>query len=89
MDEQHPARAILFFALVVLVIAALASLLIGSVGCSAFPSGDHLAADRAIYEAVAPSYTAYVRADPTLSREQKERRLRTVEGWELQTRPPK
>lgn len=85
-DRQHPLRAILALLAILIVLAAVAHV---AAGCALLPTGDHLAADRAIYEAVAPSYTAYVRADPTLSREQKDRRLRTVEGWELQTRPPK
>lgn len=40
-------------------------------------------AEVATYEAIAPDYSAYVQADPELSAEERERRMRTVESWRL------
>ena len=59
-----------------------------STGCSAFqlPAADYVAADRATYEAVAPEYGAYVRADGSLDPEQKARRDRTVASWDARIR---
>ena len=39
------------------------------------------AADRATYDAIAPSYTAYVNADPMLSPADRATKLRTLETW--------
>ena len=52
-------------------------LTLSSVGCSTKTP------DRALYEAIAPEYTAYVQKDETLTEEQRERRLRTVDAWSI------
>ena len=51
-------------------------------GC-AMPGAAFVRAERATFDAVAPEYRAYVAADERLSPEQKDRRLRTVETWDL------
>ena len=54
-------------------------------GCAA-PDGSFVRSERATYEAIAPEYAGYVRADPLLGPEQKARRLRTVRTWDLSLR---
>ncbi|MGD9727795.1 MAG: hypothetical protein AB7L09_00080 [Nitrospira sp.] len=44
---------------------------------------DYVEADRATYEAVAPSYLQYVQGDSALSKEEKTRRERTIKTWRL------
>ena len=58
------------------------------IGCAALrpPAADYVAADRATYEAVAPEYVAYVRADPGLDAEQRDRRARTLATWDARLR---
>lgn len=53
-------------------------------GCT--PGQTYVQADRATYEAVAPEYRTYVESDSTLSLDQQQRRIRTLETWELRTR---
>jgi len=45
------------------------------------PSQSYVIADRATYTAIAPEYVRYVRADPNLTDEQKQRREDTVDTW--------
>ena len=66
---------------------ALATLLLCVAGC-ALPSAEHRAADRAMFDAVAPRYTAYLEADKALSAKDRERYLRTVRVWDAQTATP-
>lgn len=54
-------------------------------GCAA-PDRAFVRAERATYQAIAPEYTSYVDADERLSIEQKARRLRTVQTWDLSIR---
>jgi len=51
-------------------------------GCPSVPK-EYAAADQATYDAIAPEYTAYVQADPKLTQEQKDRRLRTLQTWKV------
>lgn len=55
----------------------------GGVNPFAAPNSDYVTADRATFEAVAPEYSAYVAADPSLDAEQIARRQRTVATWRL------
>lgn len=50
------------------------------------PTAAYVEADRATYAAVAPAHRAYVEADATLTAEQRARRLRTLDAWELRIR---
>lgn len=54
-------------------------------GCAALqsPAGPYVAADRATFQAIAPEYEAYLLADPRLTTEQRARRQRTVQTWQL------
>jgi len=45
------------------------------------------AAQRAMYEAIAPEFLEYVAGDDHLTEDQKELRRETVAVWELMTRP--
>lgn len=54
------------------------------VGCT--PVQAYVEADRATYEAIAPDHRAYVTNDPSLSSEQKTRRLDLLNSWDLRTR---
>lgn len=51
-------------------------------GCAGAPPV-YVQADRATFDAIAPVYSAYVEADPTIDPELKARRLRTVETWRM------
>lgn len=44
---------------------------------------EYTAADRATYEAVAPTYLQYVDADASLDSDEKKRRARTITTWRL------
>jgi hypothetical protein len=44
---------------------------------------EYVKADRLTYDAIAPEYLRYVDADPGLTQEQKDRRHRTVDTWNL------
>lgn len=55
--------------------------LLACAGCCATPDPTFVTASRATYEAIAPEYSAYVKADPALDAEQKARRLRTLDRW--------
>ena len=63
-------------------------LLSQSSGCSALrvPAPDYVAADRATYDAVAPEYSAYVHADPSLDADEVARRDRTLQTWDARIR---
>jgi hypothetical protein len=67
--------------------AALSALLLFTVtGCPSTGDiirADYVAADRATYEAIGPRYREYVNADPDLDNEEKRRRNRTVDTWNL------
>ena len=54
-------------------------LLVLTCGCSLQDA--YVNADRLTYQAVAPEYRAYVKADEKLDDEQKARRERTVDAW--------
>lgn len=58
----------------------LCSVLLLAAGCT-LPPAAFVSAERAAHDAIAPEYTAYVQADPALTQEQKDRRLRTVALW--------
>jgi hypothetical protein len=45
------------------------------------PGAGYVKADRLTFDAVAPSYSAYVASDQALSSEQRERRQRTIDSW--------
>lgn len=66
---------------------ALSSLLLfAATGCPATSDiirEDYVAADRATFEAIVPRYREYVEADPGLDAEEKKRRNRTVDTWDL------
>lgn len=47
----------------------------------AFSCATPAEADQATFTAVAPEYLRYVQADQSLSLEQKQRRIDTVESW--------
>jgi hypothetical protein len=47
------------------------------------PPTDYVGADAVTYSAVAPYHATYVAADPTMTPDQKARRLRTLESWRL------
>lgn len=65
-----------------IALGALGALMLGGLGaCS--PTSAYVAADQATYNAVAPEYENYVHADPALSADQKARRDRTVQSWQL------
>lgn len=44
---------------------------------------EYTAADRATYEAVAPTYLNYVKGDASLNKDEKKRRERTITTWRL------
>lgn len=54
-------------------------------GCET-PSQTYVSADRATHDAVAPAHRAYLQADASLSEEDRARRLRTLDAWELRLR---
>lgn len=57
-----------------------------SAGCCATTDiirEDYTAADRATYEAIAPSYLEYVAGDESLDSDEKRRRERTITTWRL------
>lgn len=58
--------------------AAIALLLLA--GCSTCP--DLVNAERKTFDAIAPEYAAYVEADASLSRADKDTKLATVAGWD-------
>jgi uncharacterized lipoprotein YajG len=49
----------------------------------ATPSTLHVVADRATHDAIAPDHRSYVLADPTLTQEQRDRRLLVLETWRI------
>lgn len=55
------------------------------VGCR-FPKRLQIEADRATYEAIAPEYREYVKTDESLDAEEKARRYRTLDTWEMRIR---
>ena len=57
----------------ILALLALAS-------CAGVPEA-HIAADRAIHDAIAPEYREYVEADERLPRSLKDMKLRTLRRW--------
>ena len=52
------------------------------VGCAG-PAESFVKAERAMHDAIAPEHRKYVEADDNLSDEQKARRLRTLDSWDL------
>lgn len=53
---------------------------------SCTPVQAYVEADRATYEAIAPDHRMYVTNDPSLSQDQKTRRLDLLNSWDLRTR---
>jgi len=49
------------------------------------PDAAYIAADTATFNAVAPQQAAYVAADPALTPEQRDRRIRTLQTWRFRT----
>lgn len=45
------------------------------------PTQTYYEADWAIFQAIAPEYRSYVQSDPSLTAEQKQRRLDTTKVW--------
>ena len=62
----------------ILLLLAMASLC----SCGSIPD-IYVAADRATFDAVAPDYVAYVNGDESLNDDQRRRRLRTIESWDM------
>ena len=54
--------------------------LLALTSCAGVPEA-HIAADRAIHDAIAPEYRAYVEADERLPRSLKDIKLRTLTRW--------
>lgn len=54
-------------------------------GCTALqaPQGPYLAADRATFDAITPEYGDYVSHDSSIDVAERDRRLRTIETWQL------
>ena len=50
-------------------------------GCGSLQE-QYVAADVSTYEVIAPAHKAYVEADPTMTKEQKARRLRKLASWQ-------
>jgi len=63
------------------MLAAILTLVLGLMLVSLTGCNLDRAADRATYRAVAPEYLEYVRKDPALDQDQKDRRERTVILW--------
>ena len=64
---------------IIVLVAALVALGLGGCGISS----QYLKADAATYRAVVPRYTAYLKADPALSDDERQSALDTVETWRL------
>lgn len=62
---------------------ALALCLVSGCKTTDFIRSDYVQADRATFDAVAPSYLQYVDGDAALSDEQKKRRKQTINTWRL------
>ena len=67
------------------------NVLIGSLLCCCaggcvLPDAAFVRSERATFDTVAPEYRAYVASDPGLGAEQRQRRLRTVETWDVSIR---
>jgi hypothetical protein len=71
-----------------LALLVLPALLAHASGCASLtsPSAAWVAADRATYDAVAPEYAEYVRNDPNLDEDQRQRRERTIESWRVRVK---
>jgi predicted lipoprotein len=54
--------------------------LLALTSCAGVPEA-HIAADRAIHDAIAPEYREYVEADERLPRSLKDIKLRTLKRW--------
>jgi uncharacterized lipoprotein YmbA len=67
------------------VLIGLAALLAACSSCST-PAAAYVAADRETYRAIAPEYERYVRADPTLTADQVQRRADAIAAWKLRLR---
>jgi hypothetical protein len=69
------------------LLLAVAGYALSSAGCAALtgesPAARYVTADKAVFNAVGPEYSAYVTADPRLTPEQKARRQRTLGTWRL------
>lgn len=63
---------------------AMLTLMVSAIGCR--PDRAYIAADRATYDAVAPEYRTYVDSDSTLTPEQRDRRHRTLDTWDIRLR---
>lgn len=68
----------------VLLCAVGLMLALSSLACS--PTAPYVAADRATYNAIAPEYSRYVEADPTLDTEDRALRQSTLATWDLRIR---
>jgi len=54
-----------------------------SLVASCSPPAEYVSADMDTYKAISPEYLNYVQADPGLSMDQKDRRIRTVDAWRI------
>jgi hypothetical protein len=82
-DGSPPAPASRSLGLLLMLLVAVGA---GGGGGGCLPSQAYVAADRATFEAVAPAHLIYVAKDPDLDVEQKARRVRTIETWDLRLR---
>ena len=60
----------------------LAALLVVLSGCASVPKA-FVEGEQAAYGAIAPIYERYVKGDDTLTKEERENRLRTVRAWKF------
>ena len=66
-----------------LILAVLLVVLSGcSSGCASVPKA-FVEGEQAAYGAIAPIYERYVKGDDTLTKEERESRLRTVRAWKF------
>jgi hypothetical protein len=64
-----------------LTLIGIVALCLSAGGCAL--NKDYVKADKATFDAIAPEYLRYIDLDTTLDKEQKDRRHRTVDSWNL------
>jgi hypothetical protein len=69
----------------ILTVLCGSALLTTIAGCAA-PNTAFVQAERSTYNAIAPEYSAYVETDGSLTSDQKTRRQRTLQTWDLSLR---